>query len=88
MVGIGSSRRRRREDHLESERRSQPDLQLYRRRWWHCRYVSIAAVGVELRSLPGLALASRLAEVSSNKILVIEAGPDARNDPVINDPGQ
>lgn len=38
--------------------------------------------------LLGLAVASRLAEVSSFKILVIEAGPDARYDPVINDPGQ
>ncbi|KAG6817769.1 hypothetical protein H0H87_003177 [Tephrocybe sp. NHM501043] len=36
----------------------------------------------------GLAVASRLAEDSATTVLVIEAGPDAQNDTIINDPGQ
>ncbi|KZS98576.1 alcohol oxidase [Sistotremastrum niveocremeum HHB9708] len=36
----------------------------------------------------GLTVASRLSEVSKNKILVIEAGPNERGNPTIDDPAQ
>lgn len=36
----------------------------------------------------GLTVASRLAEDSTVSVLVIEAGPDAQNDTLVNDPGQ
>lgn len=39
-------------------------------------------------NLTGLATASRLAEDPRFEILVIEAGPDAQNNSIINDPEQ
>ncbi|KAF8077627.1 alcohol oxidase [Lyophyllum atratum] len=36
----------------------------------------------------GLTVASRLAEDSGISVLVIEAGPDAQNETIVNDPGQ
>ncbi|KAG5644240.1 hypothetical protein DXG03_008835 [Asterophora parasitica] len=36
----------------------------------------------------GITVASRLSEDSGISVLVIEAGPNAQNDPIVNDPGQ
>lgn len=85
--------------HFRSRGTSEQNVHAYRCRWWYGRCVRpipkviftgclIVRFKIHGRFITGLTVASRLAEEPSFSIAVIEAGPDAQNDSVVNDPAK